>query len=316
MSNKYPWLNRNNILSFVVFLIISTGLWLLIKLSEQFTTQASFGIKLIEAPASQQLTSGETQTVKFSLQANGFKTLGCRLLRDSKRSVWVSLDEVPFRTETGNTYSFSSQYVAEKIAELLRVNASDISMNDDKVYFVMEAMVSKVVPVVLRSNIRTQQRYEVYGLPILEPATITVFGPKNVLDTLNSVSTRLLSKSSVNATVEEMVALDLHSGLLRCENTEVKATIEVLQYTEQVLQLPVSSPDSLKIRFFPETVKVKFVVPLKDYPSMSPDLFKLEVDPAQADGVQTLLDVRLSKQPGNIKLLSIDPQRVEYLIVE
>ena len=315
MSEKYPWLNRHNILTFLVFLVISTGLWMLIKLSEQVTTQASFGIKLVEAPTDKMLTSDESQTVKFSLQANGFKTLGCRLLRDSKRSVAVSLAEVPYRIESGTTYSFSSQYVAEKIAKLLGVNASDISMNDDKVYFNMEPMKSKVVPVVLRSDIRTQQRYEAYGLPILEPATVTVFGPKDVLDTLTSVSTVMLSRSGVNATVVENVGLDLGEAL-RCDIAEVKATIEVLQFTEQELQVPVSMPDTLKMRFFPEMVKIKYVVAMKDYPAMTPDMFCVEIDPTQADGEQPLLDVRLSRQPDNIKLLSVEPQRVEYLIVE
>lgn len=316
MSKKHPWLADFNVKAFLICLGISTSLWLLIKLSEQFNTQASFEIQLVDAPANQLLTNNEQQTVKFSLQANGFETLGCKLLSDSKRVVAISLSGVPYRVERGNTYSFSSQYVAEQIAEILDVSASNITMNDDKVYFDMEVMKSKVVPVVLRSNIRTQQRYETYGLPIIEPATVTVFGPKNVLDTLTSVRTQLLSKSFVNQSFEEIVGLDLCDGLLHCEVTEVKAAIEVLQFTEQELEIPISVPDTLKMRLFPETAKVKFIVAMKDYPSMIADMFRVEIDASQIADGQSLLDVRLEAQPDNIEVLSVEPQRVEYLIVE
>lgn len=316
MSKKHPWLADFNVKAFLICLGISTSLWLLIKLSEQFNTQASFEIQLVDAPTNQLLTNNEQQTVKFSLQANGFETLGCKLLSDSKRIVAISLSGVPYRVESGNTYSFSSQYVAEQIAEILDVSASNITMNDDKVYFDMEVMKSKVVPVVLRSNIRTQQRYETYGLPIIEPAMVTVFGPKNVLDTLASVHTQLLSKSFVNQSIEEIVGLDLYDGLLHCEVTEVKATIEVLQFTEQELEVPISVPDTLKMRLFPETAKVKFIVAMKDYPSMTADMFCVEIDASQIADGQSLLDVKLKAQLDNIEVLSVEPQRVEYLIVE
>ena len=316
MSEKYPWFTKHNVKAFLICLAISTGLWMLIKLSGQYTTQATFGVRLVDAPTDQLVTSDEQQSVKFSLQAKGFKTLGCKLLSDSKRSVSVSLAEVPYHLESGNTYSLSSQYVAEQIANLLDVSASDITMNDNKLYFDMETMKSKVVPVVLRSDIRTQQRYETYGLPIIEPATVTVFGPKAVLDTLTSVPTQMLAKSLVSQTIEETVGLDFSGGVLRCDVTEAKVTIEVLQFTEQELVVPVSMPDTLKIRLFPETVKVKYIVAMKDYPSMTADMFKVEIDPMQLDGEHILLDVKLSKQPDNIELLSVDPQRIEYLLVE
>ena len=316
MSKKYPWLTRNNIVAFVICLVIAAGLWLLIELQEQFTTQASFRIRLVDAPTERLITLNEEQTVKFSLQANGFKTLGCRLLRDSKRGVAVSLAEVPYRVESGNTYSFSSQYVAEQIAALLGVNASDLTMNDDKVYFDMELLRSKVVPVVLRADIRTPSRYETYGLPIIEPAKVTVYGPKDMLDTLTAVRTQRFAKSGVNESLEEMVPLDLAEGRLHCDVSEVKVNVTVLQYTEQALEVPVSAPAGMKMRLFPETVKVKFIVAMKDYPDMKPELFSVVVDPAQVSEGNTLLDLSIGKQPNNVEVLGIEPQRIEYLIVE
>lgn len=316
MSNTSSRFTDFNVRAILICLAISTGLWLLTKLSEQYNTQFSMDIKLVEAPANQLVTGNEQQTVKFSMQAKGYKTFRLMFLADSKRVVPISLSSVPYRLEGGYTYSFSSQYLAETIAKILNINPSDITMNDDKVYFEMETLKSKVVPVMLRSDISTQQRYEVYGLPIIDPATVTVFGPKNVLDTLCAVHTKLLSKLAVNQSVEEMVPLDLVDEKLRCESTEVKVSIEVLQFTEQELVVPISVPDTLKMRLFPETVKIKYIVAMKDYPSMKPEMFRAEIDPSQIDSYNTLLGVRITNRPDNIELISVDPQGVEFLIIE
>lgn len=316
MSEKSPWLANFNVKAFLICLLISTGLWLLVKLAEPFNTQSSFVVRLVDVPADKLVTENELQTVQFSMQADGFKTLDCKLLSDAKRVVEVSLAGVPYRLESENTYSFSSQYLAENIAKILDISSSDITMNDDKLYFEMEVLMSKVLPVQLRSDIRTQQRFETYGLPVIEPATVTVYGPENVLDTLHSVATQLLSKSGVNASFEEKVGLDFCGGAFRCDVPEVGVTVEVLQFTEQELLVPVSMPDSLNMRLFPESVKVKFIVAMRDYPSMTPDLFKVEFDPSQIDKERMLLDLKLVMQPSNIELVSVTPQRVEYLIVE
>lgn len=301
--------------TFLFFLAISAGLWLLIKLSEDYSTQATFSLRLENVPTDQWISSGE-QTVKFSVEADGFHTLKYILIRETKRFVSIPLDKVPYRLENGTTYSFGSQYVADILSDVLDVNAANITMNEDKVYFNMEALKSKVVPVNLQSDVHTQRQYDTYGLPVVEPATVTVYGPQAVIDTLRSVKTALLSKSEANATFSENVALDLAGGLLRSETQSVKVTIEVVQFTETELEIPISVDNPESIRLFPDAVKVRFILAIKDFPTISADDFRIEVDATQADGEQTLLDVNIVKQPNHIELLAVEPQKVEYLLVE
>ena len=152
IKQKVERKNKRSIFTFLIFLVISTAAWFLVKLSEDYVTQTSFRLQLDEVPADKWVSS-EEQSVKMSLNIDGFHTLRYKMIRD--RFVSIPLDEVPFRLENGNTYSFSSQYVAEKVAEKLGINASDITMNDAKIYFNMDALKSKVVPVDLQSDITT-----------------------------------------------------------------------------------------------------------------------------------------------------------------
>lgn len=307
--------NKRPFLTFLVFLILSTALWLLIKLSENYTTQTMFRVVLKDVPADKWISSPE-QSVKLSMDIDGFHTLKHEMIREAKREVTLPLSEVPYRLENGSTYSFGSQYVAEQIADLLEINASDITMNEARIYFNMEPLKSKVVPVRLRSDIKTQRQHDVYGIPILEPSSITVYGPEEVIDTLKSVSTVLLSKSNVGQEFTETVALDLSEGKIQSNTKSVKVSINVVKFTETDIKVPISTPDSLKLRLFPEEMTVKCLVAIKDYSSMVPENFRVEPDMEQLKARQPLLDLHLVNWPQHIQVLETSPDKVEYIIVQ
>lgn len=306
---------KRSIPTFLVFLAISTVAWLMVKLSEDYTTQALFRVQLEEVPADKWVSSPE-QSVKMSMTVDGFHTLRYKMIREANRFVTISLSEVPFRNEGGNTYSFGSQYVADKVAALLDVNASDITINEAKLYFNMDALKSKVVPIVLRSDIQTQRQYGLYGIPVLDPASVTIFGPQEVIDSVKSVKTVLLSRVNVNQSFSETLGLDMMGGRIRSNVKEVRADVEVEKFTEMDIEVPIKVADSLRMRFFPETMSVKCLVAMRDYTSITPESFVATVDIQQLEAMQPLLDVKLTKCPPAIQIVSTRPDKVEYLIVE
>ena len=201
--------NERSVFTFVVFLALSTAAWFLVKLSENYVTQTTFSLCFDEVPADKWVSSDEQQ-LKMSLNIDGFHTLRCKMLRD--RSVTIPLNGVSYRLERGNVYSFSSQYVAEKVAEMLDISTSDITMNDAMVYFTMDDLKSKVVPIVFYSDLKMQRQYGLYGIPTIDPASVTIYGPEEVIDTVRSVRTQKVAKSNVSDDFSESVGLDLLDG--------------------------------------------------------------------------------------------------------
>ena len=315
IKQKVERTNKHSFFTFLVFLAISTAAWFLVKLSENYVTQTSFRLFLVEAPADKWVSS-EGQSVKMSLNIDGFHTLRYKMIREPNRVVSIPLDEVPYRLENGNTYSFSSQYVAEKLAENLGIAAADITMNDDKVYFTMDALKSKVVPVVLQSDIKTLRQYDLYGVPVLDPASVTIFGPQEVIDSITVVKTELLSMSNVSQNFTATVLLDLLGGRIKSNIKEVKAEVQVEKYTEMDVEVPIKVKGDVRVRFFPETMSVKCLVAVRDYASITPEHFRVAVDNRQMEAMQPLLDVRLASWPPTVQILSTRPDKVEYLIVQ
>ena len=315
IKQKVERKNKSSILTFFIFLIISTAAWFLVKLSENYVTQTTFRLQFTDVPAEKWISS-EEQMLKMSLDIDGFHTLRYKMIREPYRFVTISLNDVSYRLENGNTYSFSSQYVAEKVAERLGISTSDITMNDAKVYFTMDELKSKVVPIVFRSDIKMQRQYGLYGIPTIDPATVTIYGPEEVIDTVRSVRTQLVTKTNVSEDFSESVGLDMLGGNIRSNTKEVRVTVEVEKYTEMDVEVPIRMSDSLRVRFFPETVSVKCFVAMKDYASIVPDDFTVAVDKQQLKALQPLLDVHLVTWPQTVQILSAQPDKVEYLIVQ
>lgn len=313
IKQKVERTNKHSAFTFLVFLAISTAAWFLVKLSEDYVTQTSFRLQMEEMPADKWISSAE-QSAKMSLNIDGFHTLRYKMIRD--RVVTIPLTEVSYRLENGNTYSFSSQYVAEKVAEKLNINASDITMNDAKIYFTLDALKSKVVPVVLQSNVTTARQYDIYGIPTLDPSSVTVYGPQEVIDTIKTVRTEPLVMNNVSQNFNATLPLDLLGGRIHSNVKEVKAEVQVEKYTEMDVEVPIKMTDSLKMRFFPETMTVKCLVAMRDYASITPENFTVAVDKQQLKAMQPLLDVRLASWPPTVQILSTRPDKVEYLIVQ
>ena len=313
IKQKVERTNKHSAFTFLVFLVISTAAWFLVKLSENYVTQTTFRLQMEEVQADKWISSDD-QSVKMSLNIDGFHTLRYKMIRD--RVVTIPLNEVSYRLENGNTYSFSSQYVAEKVAEKLNINASDITMNDAKIYFTLDALKSKVVPVVLQSNVTTARQYDIYGIPTLDPSSVTVYGPQEVIDTIKTVRTEPLIMNNVSQNFNATLPLDLLGGRIHSNVKEVKAEVQVEKFTEMDVEVPIKMTDSLKMRFFPETMTVKCLVAMRDYASITPENFTVAVDKQQLKAMQPLLDVRLASWPPTVQILSTRPDKVEYLIVQ
>lgn len=306
--------DKSKVLTFLVFLVISAVLWFLIKLTKEYTSQTSFFVTYTEVPVNKWVSTSQ-QAVKLSFVADGFITLRHNLVRKQYRTITIPLNEVTYRLEGGNTYSYSSQYVAERVADWLGVPTGSVTINDDKQFFNMEDLQSKELQVRVPLDVKTQRQYQVYGQPHATPSSITVYGPKNMLDTMTAVYTATLHAVNASEDVVQTLALDLYDGAVRSDVTAVEVLVDVEQYTEIDIEVPVKATDRRNLRFFPETVKVKCMVPIKEYTSINGALFRVLADTAQLHQLQPLLDVKLVQIPENVQVLRIEPEQVEYLIV-
>ena len=298
--------------TFLIFLAISFALWLMKNMSKEHGFQSTYTLKLENAPADQYLDNA-TQVVAFSFKAKGREGTIRNLKREDKRVVTISLDKVKIHNKDGYTYYFSSQIVAEELAKLLKVDVDDINMTDPNIYFEMQPLKSEVVPIVLRDSIQPQQQYERYGLAIIEPATVTIYGPEEALKSTQAIETELLEKKDIKESFTQNVALKL-GDKIQCDTKEVSVSIQIEKMTEKELEIPITPVEGYEINFQPSSIKVKCLVVGKDWDNITETLFKATVNREDVDNQVSPLPVTLEK-PEYVKNCNIQPESVDYLII-
>ena len=307
--------DKRKFLTFLVFLLISVALWFLIKLTKDYTTQTDFTVVYTDVPVNKWISTSD-QRVKLSFVADGFVTLRHNLVRPQNRVVTISLKEMPYRLEGGNTYSYGAQYVAEGVADWIGISSSNVTMNDDKLFFNMEELQQKELPVEVSLKVETRRQYFIYGSPQIEPSTVTVYGPQRVLDTMKAVYTAAFRATDASGKITQTLPIDFNEGVVRSDQPTVEVTVRVEQYTEVDYEVPVEVTDTLKCSLYPEKIKVKCLVPICDGPSITPTSFTILADTAQLHARRPTLDVKLVRVPPYVQVIKIDKEEVELLSFE
>lgn len=300
--------------SMMFFICIAALLWLIIKLSANYSVTGFFTINFKDVP-SDQLLINDSQKVKFTLSTTGFDLLNYYFKPSAKRKVDISLKEVPIHQDNENTYSFNSSYVEEKIANFLGIDKREANLDENRIVFIMEDLASKKVKVMPNINLSFEKQYNKYGNIIVSPDSVTISGPVEILNKLNEIYTDNVILKNINTNIDINVPVELKNSI-KADFTSVNIKIDVEKYTESITEVPINYNYKNKLRLFPDKINVRYVVALKDYKNINTYSFHAELDTAEINGKSNFISVYLTTYPNNTKVLSIDPKEVEYIIIE
>ena len=297
----------------MTFILVSTLLWLIIKLSDTYTVTVPFAVHYVDIPASQ-LISDNGQEVSASVKTSGFKLLNYYLRNKGNRKINVSLKDIRYQKSDVNTYSCSSRYIVEKIGEFLATDASDIMLNDDIHYFTMSRLASKKVKIVPRTSIVFEKQYNYYGEPVSTPDSIVIYGAVDDVNNTKEVYTDLITKKNVNQSIETKAKINLDNKL-HADINEVEVAINVEKYTEAEVVVPITIPENVNMHLYPNKAAVRYIVAMKDYAIINSLSFKAIADTTNLY-INDVLPVELVLYPNNTQIIGIDPKEVEYIIVQ
>jgi hypothetical protein len=202
--------------------------------------------------------------------------------------------------------------LSNQIGEELQV----ISVSPDTLYFILDEIISKSIPVRPSVNLSFKKQYMQKSDGKVLPDSIMVFGPQIIIDTLQWVSTLPIQKSRVNDTIREEILLrpikTLQYGV-----EKVSVTIPVEKYTEVSLTIPIEAinlPNKLILKTFPGYITISAMVAVSDYSKISPDIFRAIVNYDDLHGENNKLKVSLMKVPDFVVNVKYSPKTVDFLI--
>jgi YbbR domain-containing protein len=206
-----------------------------------------------------------------------------------------------------------------QIERQLSDNIDLLETDRDTLFFDFYKVESKEVPVISQLNVSLSQNYLLDGAIQLVPEKVTIKGPKNEIDTINSVKTRNKTITDLNEDFSISIPLDISSVM---ENSsfsayEVKAIGKVFRFSEKILEVPVeviNIPKGTEIKTFPNKVSVLCKAKIAMLKNVEADQFKVIADYAQISLNEASLEVHLIDIPDHVHSAQLQENRVDFIL--
>jgi len=287
-------------------------------LGEQYQTRVSYPVKYINFPENKILVNEVPQKLELRVQANGFSILKSKL----------NLKLIPLRFDI-NSFALNSLgndtfiIITETIKDILSEELAQVKIIDispDTLFLRFTSIVAKkvpVVPVLSRHERFFRKQFTQNGEFLVEPDSIVISGPGNVVDKINVIHTEALNFTDLASDVTadcllkpvEMLTYSIH---------KVRVTIPVDRFTEVEESLsvqPVNVPDSLIMIPIPGKVKATYRICLSNYQKMVHNPLSPRIDYQEInEGITHRLTVFLADTPAIVSNLRFKPFEVEFLI--
>ena len=299
---------RQKHLAFLFFVLLASVAWFLRALSDEYIATIEYPVKYINLPPNRILSQPPPQKLTLQVQSDGYTILSSRF--KYKRPLSYNVNAFAL-------YSLSAEL------NLSNKNIQILDIDPDTLIFNFTRVKRKKVPVKVRLKYSPElfsKQYMLNGNPGSQPDSVEVTGPSYIIDTLRQVYTEEAVFKNLNDTAIKKIPLK-KINKLTCPLKKVKVIIPVDEFTESDYTVPIETihvPDSITIKTFPKTVRIKYIVTLTQFNKIKPDMFRAYVDLNSVDlkstSEATKLYIQMDSVPSYIHNLSMSPRSVEFLI--
>lgn len=309
---------HRKLLTFLFFVLISTGFWIVRSLGEQYVTSVSYPVKYFNFPENKVLVGKVPQKLELRIQANGFSILKSKL----------NLKIIPLRFDI-NSFALNSLgndtfiIITETIKDILSEELDQvkiIEISPDTLFMRFTSIVSRkvaVVPVLSQHERFFRKQFTQNGDILVVPDSVLISGPGNVVSRTSVIHTEALSFTDLASDVTTDCTLE-PVEMLTYSIEKVRVTIPVDRFTEVEESLtiqPVNVPDSLVMIPIPGKVKATYRICLSNYQKimhnpLSPRINYQEIN----EGLTHRLTVFLADTPKMVSNFRLNPHEVEFLI--
>jgi hypothetical protein len=317
-SSKTAKGKNNGHIVFFICLLIASFFWLLIKLSDQYQEVFVFKINYNNAPTEKLLTSIVDTNLSITIKAKGFEMLKIEMTED------LSLLDIDLRNyeiinSEGNLYYVNTNELKDKISQVINIPQNQIEISGHKLEFKMDDLLEKNVSIVNRVNFNFAPQFKLYSSVLISPVEVKIFGPKNILDTIQNIYTVEKNIMNISSFIDENVELaNPNSNLLHLSINDVSIKASVEKFTESSIEMPIDLSNIIhQVKAFPNTVTVFFTVAQKDFSNIRPSQFKVRPN---LNGIDIMkankLQLKVVEKPEFISGIRMQPSEIEFLIIK
>lgn len=316
ISQSYKSLRNSgwfhSLLLFLGFVALSSIFWLTMALNDNVEESVVLRINISNTPDSVTFITVPPAEVHVTVQDRGTSLM---------RSTLFQHPDVSF-----NFRDFASDGVLRVTrgdfqAALKGVFSPDAviaAASIDSLSLVYTTGRGKRVPVVVHLDATAVSGRTIAGRPHVSPDHVTVYGSRNLIDTVVKVSTERIVRRNLEEPLTLSVKLNNIAGA-RIIPDRVKVTIPVESLVKKVSQVKIQAenvPDGVDLLFFPQKVKVVYYVPMSRFSDDNPG-FVVRADYNDIErGNHDRLPLYVDHVPSYIHNVELTDKSVDYTVVK
>ena len=306
--NRLP--SKGRFRFFLLFIFISFLFWISTKLSNTYTLEQTFNVVWSNIPDDIVMLDNPHK-INASVTASGIEIIIYRLF---KSEINISLINADFSSSIGKVNIRNQKFlIQQQLFENTLINQiNPISFN---IYY--SRLDEKMILVVPKAQINLRAGY-LRNEPLSSlPDSISVIGPKSILDSLKYIETVPFKAKDVFETFSKKVNLKSIPNL-KFGSEQVTLKLSISRYSEKEFTLPikiVNLPSGIRVKLFPPNAKARVTMPVSILNNVKVSDFSLEVDynTTKTDKIKEL-NLYMHRQPPGVKQIIWEPKYVNYLI--
>ena len=298
---------------FFFCLLLATFFWFLSSLSKQYTTNLTIPIEYTSFNKDFILVEDPVEYVEIQVSGNGFELLGEQMSLN-RNSITVNLSEAMRLGK--NRFGIPTSKLKNEIYEYLDKDIRFERITSDSILFKTDKRVIRKLKVIPKVDLSFESSYNLMGEISSNPNYVEVSGPQGELDSLQFISTEVITRSDVNDSlnITYSFAKDQRYQSLDIVPDEISILVPVDKFTEKSFEVPVTWNKDISIRTFPNKVKVVFLVPLSNYEQLTERDIEAKVNLEKGYEKKKRLKITVEGVPSFAKLLRTEPEKIEFII--
>ncbi len=304
-----------NYISFLLSIFAAFILWLVVNLNGEYEGNFKAKIVIKNLDPKKAIKTEYPDVVDLRLKGQGWKLLPFYFF--STPQIFIDLSNV----HQGLKLNLSSNH---RIHVSLPENVRVLAFNPETLSIELDKKIERKVPVELKFQIKGDNYGFTYP-PKLNPDSVTISGAESIVSRIESISTKEISIEKMGKYRLNLPLVNPFDKLVKLSENYVQANFEIEQIVEREFIVPVQAinvPSDKEVLFFPSNVKVvvsgalsKLVeVNFGDFTSDKDALIKAFVSYHDVVNDKTGLVKPQIIIPENLKLVSVRPEGLEYII--
>lgn len=311
--------NRQQLLTFTVFLLISIAFWFLDVLNNKFTASIQYPVHFENLPQEREVFNELPKTFMLKVQAHGFQLLGYQLTT-AVAPLEIDLEdfELVNQQEDGSVQILTTKQLFNTIVNQLPSDIELLDIEPNTVLFDFTPSNARKIPVKPIVTYEVSNQYLVKSV-ITNPDSVLCKGPAEVLDSIEFIRSVPVNIGKVEKNRDVEMHLIIPQAI-SCELAIVQGTVLVEEFTEASIQVPVEVtqvPDSLKVTIYPKEVSVNYRVAISDFGQVKAYQFRVVAPYSTYDHAinpNNKLRLVLKKYPNSVYSPVIHPSQIDYIL--